>query len=363
MSLFLRIKKYQAQALNLKRLNGLPLSVKMPYLANALFGELLRIRTFGTLGLRLVEISLTDRCQCGCPHCYAEENADHLKEKELSTDQVKSLLREAKDLGATEIIFTGGEPLLRSDLLELVDFTHRSRMVVRLITNGILLSEELVMDLKKAGLNWCSISIDSPDPETHDIFRRYPGSFNNAMEGFRLLKQHRIPCSIITVARKELIHTGDLEKIVDLGKQIGATLVRINFPVPIGRFREQLEQVLDYSEREKVRELLKSGFVSMESPSEETRCTAAVTKINIRPNGDVAPCVFIPLTIGNIRESSLADIWKVMKNYIKIYATKGQCPMCDPALRQRLYEAAEKKDAPFGQPVNKSSKQPLQILP
>lgn len=363
MSLLLRIKKYQAQALNLKRLNGLPLSVKMPYLANALFGELFRVRTLGTLGLRLVEISLTDRCQCGCPHCYAEENTESLKEDELSTDQVKSLICEAKALGATEIIFTGGEPLLRSDLPELVEFTHRSRMVVRLITNGILLSEELVKSLKKAGLNWCSISIDSPDPESHDIFRRYPGSFSIAMEGFRLLKKHRIPCSIITVARKELIHSGDLEKIVALGKQIGVTLVRINFPVPIGRFREQAGQVLDYSEREIVRELLKSGFVSMESPREGTRCTAAVTKISIRPNGDVTPCVFIPLTIGNIRERSLADIWKVMKNYIKTYEIKGQCPMCDPVLRQRLFEAAERKTAPSGRPANKSSKQPIQILP
>jgi AdoMet-dependent heme synthase len=348
MSVFLKLKKYHADALNLKRLQGLPLSRKFRYLLNTLCGETFRIRMFGHLGLRLVEISLTERCQCSCIHCYAIDdlkalNKD-LEQNELSTEQVTDLVDDIEKIGASEIIYTGGEPLLRKDILKLVSYTHQKGLVVRIITNGILLDENLVKNLKNAGLNWCSISIDSPNSRDHDEFRKYPGCFDKAMEGFRLLKKYQIPCSIVSVARKDLINSGDLEKIVLLGKKLGVTIVRINFPIPIGRYNNQQDQVLTLDERERTRELLRSGIVSMESPEEGTSCTAAVTKINILANGDVTPCVFIPLSFGNILEKKLSDIWKNMDSYIKEFKIKGQCPMCDPFLRKTLMTAVEKNN-------------------
>lgn len=334
-----QLNKYRADLLSLKRLNGLPLSRKIHHLAKTIIGEILRERTLGTFGLRLVEIGLTDMCQCHCAHCYAAEEARSLEKNELSTDELLLLIEDIRRIGASEVVFTGGEPLLREDVVVLIKHAHEIGLIARLITNGILLDGALVKDLKQAGLNWCSISIDSPKAEAHDEFRGYPGCFDKAINGFRLLSKHEIPSSIITVARKELLYNNGLEEIVSLARRVGVTLVRINFPVPIGHYHNQQDIVLSLEERERVRKLLGTGIVCMESPKEGTKCTAAITKLNILPNGDVAPCVFIPLPYGNIRNQKLFDIWHALSSYIQDYRIKGQCPMCDPFLRVRLFDS------------------------
>ena len=338
-----RLNRFRANLLLSKRLSGLPLTRKVRYVANATLGELLRRRTFGSFGLRLVEISLTDRCQCRCEHCFAATEDPCLPEDELSTLEVRSLLDDLSSMGVTEVCFSGGEPLLRDDILDLVRHAYRKSLVVRLITNGVLLTDQTVLDLKQAGLNWCSVSIDSAKAELHDAFRGYRGCFEKAVNGLRFLVRHGVPCSIVTVARKGIVHTGELEDVVVLGQSLSVTTVRINFPVPIGRFRNQPEQMLTHEEREEVRKLLKYGIVSMESPREGTKCTAGVTKINILPSGDVTPCVFVPLPYGNIRQEKLSEIWRDMAEYVREYRIKGQCPMGDPFLREKLFNAANSK--------------------
>lgn len=341
-----KLNKYKAELLSLKRLNGLPFSKKLNYVFNTALGEAFRTRTIGALGLRVVEISLTDRCQCRCRHCFAATQKPLPERDELSTEEIKAIVDDLSQLGVTEVCFSGGEPLLRRDILEIIAFTHSKGLVARLITNGILLNEQMVNDLKHAGLNWCSLSIDSPKSEVHDTFRRYSGCYNKAVEGLKLLVKYKIPCSIITVARKELLYSGELEQIVQMGQAIGVTVMRLNFPVPIGRFINQDNQTLNLEEREKVRELLRYGNVVMEAPSEGTKCTAAVTKVNVLPNGNVTPCVFVPLSYGNIREKRFSEIWKSMAEYNKQFKANGQCPMCDSILRERVFAAVEQNSLP-----------------
>jgi MoaA/NifB/PqqE/SkfB family radical SAM enzyme len=346
----MKLNLFPAAGQNMKRLSGLPLSRKVRYLLKSVFGEIVRARAFGTLGLRLFEISLTDRCQCRCKHCFAaqEVNQESLRE-ELTTEEVKSLIDEIDDIGGIEVCFSGGEPLLRKDLPELICYAHKKGLVTRLITNGLLLDREMVKQLKKTGLNWCSISLDSAKAEIHDEFRGYEGCFRAGINGLKILVENGIPCSIITVARKDLVHSNGLEEIVRLGHDLGVNVVRINFPVPIGRILNQDDQVLSYDERNKVRELLRYKIVSMEAPRERSKCTAAVTKINVLPNGNVTPCVFIPLVIGSIRKMKLIQIWKDMSNFIREYHYRGQCPICDPEIRPKLLDAAEKQRAHLSQ--------------
>jgi MoaA/NifB/PqqE/SkfB family radical SAM enzyme len=338
-----KFNKLQGELRCLKRLKGLPISGKMRYAFSTVLGETTRTRVFKNYGLRLVEISLTDRCQCRCKHCFAATQQPLPEKEELSTSEVKILIDDLSELKVTEVCFSGGEPLLRNDVLELVSYAHRKGLVSRLITNGILLDEKMVIALKSAGINWCSISIDNPKREQHDAFRRYPGCYEKAIEGLSNLVANNIPCSIITVARKALIYSGELDELVKIGKRIGVAVVRINFPVPIGRFLNQDNETLNLEERERVRGLLKYGNVVMENPSEGTKCTAAVTKVNVLPNGDVTPCVFVPLSYGNIRRSRFQQIWSAMQEYNKQFKATGYCPMCDPILRDQVFEAAEKQ--------------------
>jgi len=311
---------------------------RLRYVLRVVIGETPLARALGVFGLRLVEISLTDRCQCRCDHCFVATKAP---EDKLAAAEVKMLLEDLAQLGVMEVCFSGGEPLLHPDILSLVALAAEKGFLVRLISNGILLDEDRVVALKRAGLGWCSVSLDGPTSTIHDAFRGYPGCFERAVDGLKHLVNHDVPCSIITVARRELVNSIGLYDLVKLGDDLGVSVVRINFPVPIGRFKDQENQVLTLVERQEVRKLLRYGNTTMESPRERTTCKAGVTKVNVLSNGDVTPCVFVPLPYGNIRKDRFADVWKAMRDYARLFKIKGQCPVCDPVMCTRIFDAAE----------------------
>ena len=130
MSALKRLNRFRVVPLHSKRLSGLPLRRKVRYVATAAFGELMRQRAFASSGLRLVEISLTDRCQCRCEHCFSATADPCLPEDELSTAEVRSLLDDLSSMGVTEVCFSGGEPLLRDDILDLVRHASRKSLGV-----------------------------------------------------------------------------------------------------------------------------------------------------------------------------------------------------------------------------------------
>jgi AdoMet-dependent heme synthase len=328
---------YQGSLSNLKRLHKMTPMQQMRYLIKVAVGETLPIRTPGTFGLRLVEISLTDRCQCRCGHCFAATKGP---KDELKSAEVERLLKELRLLGVPEVCYSGGEPLLHPDIVSLVASSTRKGFMTRLISNGVLLDEKMVVALKRAGLTWCSVSLDGPSAQIHDGFRGFPGCFERVVKGLKHLVHHGIPCSIITVARRDLMKSGGLEAVVKLGESLGVSAVRINFPVPLGRFSEKNNQVLTGDERNKARELLRYRHTTMESPKENTNCKAGITKVNVLPNGNVTPCVFVPIPYGNIRTVCFSDIWKQMRQYPRAFKIKGQCPVCDPAMNNRIFETA-----------------------
>jgi MoaA/NifB/PqqE/SkfB family radical SAM enzyme len=317
-----------------RRVAGLPLHRQAYYVLNTIVGETLRTRSIGTLGLRLVGIDLTDRCQCRCVHCYAVKSSS--KGDELATTEVQSVLDQAAAMHATEVSFSGGEPLLHADLVGLVQYAHRKGLVTKINTNGVLLSEPLIRELKEAGLNWCAVSLDSAHRDEHDRLRRYPGCYDSALNGLRTLVQYDIACSITTYVNRRDVNTERTHEIVALGRALGVDAVRVNFAVPMGRFADRQDLVLTPKEREQVRELLKDEIVSMESPRESTKCTAGVTTLNVMANGDVTPCVFVPLPYGNIRKQSLRAIWRAMAEFDRMCKPTGQCPMGNLAFRKRL---------------------------
>jgi MoaA/NifB/PqqE/SkfB family radical SAM enzyme len=297
-------------------------------------------RRLGPFGPRVIEFTLTNRCQCRCVHCY-NGNAPAVKPfNELSADEIGDLLKDASRIGFSEVNFTGGEPLLRDDILELIARARAANMLPKVNTNGILLTDSMVKGLQEAGLSWCAVSIDSADPGEHDSLRGYEGCHRHAVEGIGRLVNHGIPASITTYVRRDTLGNGHLRAIVNLGHSLGVETVRILFPVPIGKLEDKYGQVLNLEERQKVRELLSDPLVTMETPREIIRCTAAVTKVNVMPDGEVTPCVFVPMSYGNVRREPLKSIWKRMENFDKMWKPLGQCPMCDESFGNKIVELA-----------------------
>jgi MoaA/NifB/PqqE/SkfB family radical SAM enzyme len=260
------------------------------------------------------------------------QNDEH---DELYTWQIKSVIDQAKQLGVIQVCFTGGEPLLREDIVELVRYAHDAGLITRIMTNGLLLARERVIKLKEAGLTQCSVSIDDADPDTHDRLRGLPGTYKKALDGIKTLQEFNILCQILTVAYKRNITAG-LEKIIALGRQLGLMCVYIIFPVATGRWDGAFEQLLSEEEKARVRELEDLTFVRLEIPAPLSMCcVVAKSALFVSPRGDVTPCPYVPYVIGNIEDHTLKDLWE---RYCAALSPecRGECPMNDVRHREAL---------------------------
>lgn len=287
----------------------------------------------------LITIGVTYRCQCHCVHCCTNVPNRRVS-SELETWQVESIIDQAKKLGIVRVSFFGGEPLLRSDIVELVRYAHSAGMLTRINTNGWRLNRELVSSLKAAGLSLCDVSIDDPDPETHDRLRGLPGLYGRVIAGIKVLRDFNIPCQIVTYAAKKNINVG-LERIIDVGRKLRVFAVSIVFPMATGCWYKTAHVLLTEPEKQKVRTLGDSGFIHIELPTPGSKCNVLKkTSLYVSPEGDVTPCPFVPYVMGNIKRENLADIWRRFTS-ITMPEVTGDCVMNDSRFRETLKSAIE----------------------
>ncbi|MDD5146017.1 MAG: radical SAM protein [Candidatus Pacebacteria bacterium] len=295
-----------------------------------------------------VLIGLLYRCQCNCVHCAV---ADYSKSgKELTTAEVIKLMNQLPDVlkkstkeKKIHVQFTGGEPLLRKDLLILIKYAHQRSFEPQLNTNGLLLTETMVKKLKKAGLKKVAVSIDSSNDRIHDAARGVKGCFKSAIIGMKNCLRGGIKCCIGTCANNKSVNNGELEKIILLGKKIGVDYIRIIPSVLAGKWQDKGQGLNKNNlwHLEKLKDSYKD-FVMFEG----NLCGAYRKKsITISPYGDVLACPYIPITFGNIREESLTDILSRMFLH-PIFKTKirtGECFGNNQKIRKRYFKTKRPK--------------------
>lgn len=279
-------------------------------------------------------IAPTYRCQCHCVHCAA--NSSHNDEGIILTaSQIKSVIDQACQLGVIQVIFTGGEPLLREDIEELISYAHNAGLITRIITNGILLNRSLVLKLKKAGLTQCSVSIDDANSKIHDRLRGFPGSYKKAIKGIKILNEFGILCQIHTCATKRNMN-GGLERIIQLAKTLKVFAVCIGFPLALGRWNHRCDQILSKEEKENARNLQDLKLVHLEFATPQTRCRISQKGfLFISPQGNITPCPFVPNSFGNINSLSLKRVWEYHCLNLKL-DYRGECPMNDLEKRDAI---------------------------
>lgn len=285
-------------------------------------------------------IGITYRCQCQCVHCcmgpYLNKNKSELTKKEIY-----NIVDTARSLGFLEICYFGGEPLLRSDIIDLIQYASIKGLLPSIYTNGILLTKEKVKELQKAGLYYCNVSLDSASPEHHDSLRKFKGCFNKAMDGIKYLMESGVKCDIWTYVSKDDVENNDLKDtkdLIELGRRINVNRVVILFPMASGNWICGVENILTQAEREKVRNLYNPPFVVLEFPSEETYCIAGRRMIYVNPQGDVSPCPTIPHFFGNIRKESLTIILEKLNSGFSASKEKGcgECVMNKEVFREKI---------------------------
>jgi MoaA/NifB/PqqE/SkfB family radical SAM enzyme/SAM-dependent methyltransferase len=272
--------------------------------------------------LHSVTLAVTNRCSYRCWHCY---NAGRSQE-DLPLERLRELARELAGFGAVCVTLTGGEPLLRQDLEDVVS-SFDSGFYLTLGTTGAGLTAERAAGLKARGLFAVGISLDSEDEAEHDRGRGVPGAFRTALEALRLAREASLYSYFVAVASPRLLEEERFFSFLRFARDHGAYEVHLLEPCPIGRLKGKPEaklsardaqRILDYQARVAQDDSLPalSAFAYIESP-EAFGCGAGLTHLYIDGGGEVSPCNFVPLSFGSIASSPLAPILERMGRHFR----------------------------------------------
>ena len=343
----------------------------------------------------VISWNLTYRCNLACEHCYLDAggtplvDSDNFADRsELGTEECFRVIDEIAGFAPECVtILTGGEPLLRRDILEIVQRAAERELWVVVGTNGVRITENVARRLAGAGARGLSLSLDALDPDRHDRFRKVRGAWRNTVEGAEILGRTGLPFIVQTTAGSH--NLGELEAIADFAhERLGARVWNLYFLVPTGRGQfvsdmtpDQYDEVLAslYRIQQKydrrmlvnakcaphyIKTVLERAGGAPRAPenagggtdpaptdadpasapawpgSSQIRvysggaggCPAGTHYMGIRPNGDVTPCPYLPVFAGNLRRSPLAELWTssdLFGDVRRRASLEGRCGGCE----------------------------------
>ncbi len=297
----------------------------------------------------LISWNTTKRCNLYCKHCYRESGIEEDTSLELTTEEGKKLIREIKASGFFLLILSGGEPLLRPDILDFVAQAKQVGLIPAMGTNGTLVTPEMAKALKEAGLRGIAISVDSLDKGYHDDFRGKEGAYDRTQAGIENALAAGLQVQINLTLTEN--NQDQFEKVVDYYEAKGVHAVHPFFLVPTGRalsmeaeglrsqaYFSMIRSILEKQKTSKIE--LKPTCAPQFMPMAKmmgveqrfTRgCLAGTAYCCITPVGDVNICPYLPISVGNVREKPFTDIWRDSDVFARLRDFgnyKGECGSC-----------------------------------
>jgi AdoMet-dependent heme synthase len=267
--------------------------------------------------------AVNNDCNFACRHCYSREDSH----EQLDLDLLFASLRKAAKAGVFSVNFGGGEPLLRRDLPEIAAFAGGLGLRVSMNSNGWLIDRQTAAVLREAGFAKVGISIDSHLPEVHDRFRGVAGSHERAVAALGHLTAVGIATSVSTVICR--INNDAVGELVAFARARGAGQLNFhNFKCSgLGlAHRDELDLSAEewrefYRTALAAKEEAKGLDISLDDPIIAllgARDSGSLVKgsvcgklsLSIKANGDITPCGFIPIVIGNIVRDDLREVWR-----------------------------------------------------
>ena len=296
----------------------------------------------------VISWNMTLKCNLKCGHCYI--NAEDTKlPGELSTDAAKMLIHQITEVSKPLLILSGGEPLLRDDIYEIIRYGADRGLRMGMGSNGMLIDDEVARKLKDAGMWTVAISLDSSKPERHDEFRGVEGCWEHAVNAIKMLKKTGIEVQVNCTVTQQ--NYDEIDEVMALAESLGVDNFHLFFLVPTGRGTD-IEDITPKMYEEMIRSTLAKTTkyklnvkpscapqfmrVSKDQNVDMSRwvrgCMAGLYYCRIYPSGEVTPCPYMPVSLGNIRERSFKDIWfnsKVFKDLRNFESLKGKCGACE----------------------------------
>jgi radical SAM protein with 4Fe4S-binding SPASM domain len=300
----------------------------------------------------LVVWNYTRACNLNCKHCYGNTTRRQAPD-ELTIEEAKRAIDQFEETGVVALAFSGGEPLMRKDIFEVAGYARSRGFFVSVATNGVLITKRVAGRMKQV-FDYAEISLDGFE-EVHDRFRGVRGAWKSTCEGIKNCVEAGIDTCLALTATKYNLR--EIPKLIDFAEELGMKRVIIFNYVPVGRGKGMVEQDLSPEERWKLLEFMygrmmetgcslicystapqfsvvslqftengEKGMVSTHFTSEEMMqalrgrtqslasflggCGAGRLYCGLEPNGDITPCVFMPIKIGNIRRDNLREVWE-----------------------------------------------------
>jgi heme b synthase len=312
---------------------------------------------------RLVAWEVTKSCPLACKHCRAQA-ADAEFSGEFSTSECFTLLDDIASFAKPIIILTGGEPMAREDIYDIIAYGDKLGLRMVMAPCGMLMNRENTLRMKEAGIQRISLSIDGADPETHDSFRQVDGAFESVMQAARVAGEVGLEFQINTTITK--LNYRQIDRILELALSIGAVGFHPFLLVPVGRGKDLADFAIEPEEYERIlnwiyeknreveipikptcaphyyrifrqREKEEGRTVSVESHGMDAMtkgCLGGQSFAFISNTGRVQICGFLEEEAGDIRKEGyrFSKIWQESKLFLEVRdldSYRGRCGICE----------------------------------
>lgn len=279
--------------------------------------------------LRGVSLATTYKCNFLCSHCYAVRFKD-TDEAPMTFEEKVAMINECRQMGAISFDFVGGEVGVSSDFEALLPHTRPKQTYISLASNGYEMSRQRVKQLKKAGVDKISISIDSGSEAQHDRFRNKKGSYKRCFEAIENIKAEGLTPVITTTVCKGDTKKEEFQSLVDFAISKKIQLV-FSASIPFGQWEGDLDLLCDEEDIAAMHELHQKHPNLTRDIYENmgrTGCPAAKQTLYISEYGDVMPCAFTHISFGNLKYESIHDI---RNRALSTKEFSGYHPICFPA--------------------------------
>jgi heme b synthase len=313
--------------------------------------------------LRLVFWETTAGCNLECVHCRRLDVAMELMKNDLTTEQSKKMIDDIAKAGKCILVLSGGEPLFRPDIYEIAEYADSVGLTVALATNGTLVTPEVAQKIVDAKVQRVAISLDGATPETHDAFRKLPGSFDLAVQGIKNLQAVGLETQINSTIAKHNVH--EIKELYQNAIDLGVMALHIFMLVPVGcgvqiaeeamldaeKYEEVLNWFYDISQEGKIqtkatcaphyfrimRQRAKADRVAITPKSHGMAamtkgCLAGQSICFISHKGEVFPCGYLPVEAGHILKQEFSDVWNDSAVFADLRDQDklgGKCGVCE----------------------------------
>jgi len=309
----------------------------------------------------MVVWDFTKQCNLKCKHCYANATP-YPAPDELTLEEKLNVVDQLDEAGVAAISFSGGEPLMNKDFWKVAEYAASKGFYISIATNGTLITENIAKRLKETGIRYVEVSLDGPNSEIHDEFRGVKNAFERAVRGIKNARDAGLSTGIATTITHYNLDI--LPEMIELARKLMVDrFIVFNF-IPTGRGKEIVKEDLSPIEREKLMKYLydewekgkmqifstcpayarisitamdkgtgdkvsPTHFAEMEIPAEFGGAAKALTEFiggcgagriycSIEHNGDIQPCVFLPIKVGNVLKDGFTNVWKNSEVFNKL---------------------------------------------